>query len=70
MKKSGTRRKQSQAEQRRPMEIQMPLRLVDVFGAIEERFFRVVRGSRAAGTEHHDGGGPRADLRAEVAPEP
>lgn len=41
MKKSRTRSKQSQATVSRPIEIQVPLRLVEVFGAIEERFFEL-----------------------------
>jgi len=41
MKKSRTRTTTNQAADRRPMEIQMPLRLVEVLGTIEERFFEV-----------------------------
>ena len=41
MKKSRTRSRRSQAAERRSMEIQMPLRLVEMFGTIEERFFEL-----------------------------
>ena len=40
MKKSRTRTTANQAA-RRPMEIQMPLRLVELFGTIEDRFFEL-----------------------------
>lgn len=41
MRKSRTRRSENQVAERRPMEIQMPLRLMDVFSTIEERFFEL-----------------------------
>lgn len=41
MKKSRTRINANQAAPRRPMEIQMPLRLVEVFSTIEDRFFEL-----------------------------
>ncbi len=41
MRKSRTRSNENQVAPRRPLEIQMPLRLVDAFSAIEERFFEL-----------------------------
>src|SRR5262245_16591879 len=41
MKKSRTRTRGNQVAIRRPVEIQMPLHLVEVFSTIEERFFEL-----------------------------